>query len=158
MGLFYHISLRSTLVYILENRHVTFDPNYLNLPKNEPLKGNSGVNLQSPTNFGESRPKDTRGVGEQTDRQTNKYCSNDLWPQLPWPSRNWTPQGQFWGQPTFTHQFWWRPTKERRKSRGTNRQTDKQKDTNIAQIIVWLLSGKSFIYCMLCLICLAIYH
>ena len=38
--------------------------------ENEPLKNNSGVNLYPPIMFGEGRPKDARGVGEQTDRQT----------------------------------------------------------------------------------------
>ena len=56
--LFCHISLRSALVYILENRHLTFNPNYLDLPENEPLRGKSMVNLHSPTNFGEDRPKE----------------------------------------------------------------------------------------------------
>ena len=49
---------------------MTFEPSDLDLPKNEPLKGNSGVNLHSPTNF-EGWPKDAGGVGEQTDKQTN---------------------------------------------------------------------------------------
>ena len=40
-----------------------------------PLKGNSEVHLHTPTKFGEDPSKDLGGVGEQTDRQTDKCCS-----------------------------------------------------------------------------------
>ena len=52
-------------------RYLTFDPNDLDLSKNEPLKGNFGVNLHAPTKFGEGRRQGLGGVGEQTDKQTN---------------------------------------------------------------------------------------
>ena len=66
-----HISPQSALGSILDNKHMTFDPNYPDLPKNEPLKGNFAVNIHSPTNFGEGQPKDTGEVMDQTDKQTN---------------------------------------------------------------------------------------
>ena len=42
----------------------------------EPLKGNSEVHLHTPTRFGEDRSKDLGGDREQTDKQTDKRCSN----------------------------------------------------------------------------------
>ena len=58
---------------------LTFDPNDVDLPKNEPIKDTSGVNLHSPTNFGEGRPKRTRDVREQTetDKQTDRQMTFD---------------------------------------------------------------------------------
>ena len=51
----------------------------VDLFEKEPLKGNSEVNLHTPTKFGEDRSKDLGGDREQTDRQTNrqtdKRCS-----------------------------------------------------------------------------------
>ena len=52
---------------------VTFDPLTrwpVELFKKEPLKGNSGVHLHTPTKFGEDLSKDLGGVGEQTNAQT----------------------------------------------------------------------------------------
>ena len=40
-----------------------------------PLKGNSEVHLHTPTKFGEDPSKDLGGVGEQTNKQTDKRCS-----------------------------------------------------------------------------------
>ena len=51
-------------------------PNDLDLCQIQPLSGNSGVNPHTPTKFRQERPKDLGGVGEQTDRQTNKRSSN----------------------------------------------------------------------------------
>ena len=45
-----------------------------------------------------------------------------------------TPQWQFRGPPTYTHQVWRRSVKGPRRSRGTNRQTDRH--TNAARFIV----------------------
>ena len=39
------------------------------------------------------------------------------------PFQKRTPQGQFRGPPTYTHQVWWRSIKGPRRSRGINRQT-----------------------------------
>ena len=39
--------------------------------KNEPLKDTSRVNLHRLTKFGEGRPKDLGGVGEQANKETN---------------------------------------------------------------------------------------
>ena len=55
---------------------MTFDPSDLDLSKNETLKDTSGVNLDSPTKFHEDRTKDLGGEEEQTNRQTDKRCSN----------------------------------------------------------------------------------
>ena len=41
-----------------ENKHLTFDPNDLDLSKNEPVKSNSGVNLHPPAKFGKDFFKD----------------------------------------------------------------------------------------------------
>ena len=63
---------------------------------------------------------------------------SDVWPVellTRWPFQKRTPQGQFQGPPTYTHQVWWRSVKGPRRSRGTNEQTDRQ--TNAARIIVW---------------------
>ena len=51
--------------------NVTFDLDDLDLSKNEPLKLISGAALHLLSKFGEDRPKDLGGVGEQTNRQTN---------------------------------------------------------------------------------------
>ena len=48
----------------------------VDLLKKEPLKGNSEVHQHAPTKFGEDPSKDLGGVGEQTNKQTNKHCSN----------------------------------------------------------------------------------
>ena len=56
-------------------KHLTFDPSDLDLSKNEPLKGNFEVTLHPPTKFGGGRPKDAGGVGEQTDRQTDRQTN-----------------------------------------------------------------------------------
>ena len=59
---------------------VTFEP--LTFSKNNPaakectLKGNSEVHLHTPTKFGKDPSKDLGGVGEQTNTQTDKRCSN----------------------------------------------------------------------------------
>ena len=55
---------------------MTFDLDDLDLSKNEPLKLISGAALHLPSKFGEDRPKDLGGVGEQTNKQTDKLCSN----------------------------------------------------------------------------------
>ena len=63
---------------------------------------------------------------------------SDVWPVDPltrWPFKKRSPQGQFRGPTTYTHQVWWRSIKGPRRSRGTNKQTDRQ--TNAARIIVW---------------------
>ena len=44
--------------------NLTFDPNDLDLSKNEALKSNSGVNLHPPTKFDEYRAKDLGRVGK----------------------------------------------------------------------------------------------
>ena len=51
--------------------NLTFDLDDLDLSKNEPLKLISGAALHLPSKFGEDRPKDLGGVGEQTNKQTN---------------------------------------------------------------------------------------
>ena len=56
--------------------NLTFDLDDLDLSKNEPLKLISGAALHLPSKFGEDRPKDLGGVGEQTNKQTDKRCSN----------------------------------------------------------------------------------
>ena len=48
----------------------------IDLFEKEPLKGNSEVHLHTPTKFGEDRSKDLGGDREQTDKQTDKRCSN----------------------------------------------------------------------------------
>ena len=50
--------------------NLTFDLDDLDLSKNEPLKLISGAALHLPSKFGEDRPKDLGGEGEQTNRQT----------------------------------------------------------------------------------------
>ena len=53
---------------------------------------------------------------------------SDVWPIDPltrWPFQKRTPQGQFRSPPTYTHQVWRRSVKGPRRSRGTNKQTDK---------------------------------
>ena len=55
---------------------MTFDLDDLDLSKNEPLKLISGAALHLPSKFGEDRSKDLGGVGEQTNKQTDKRCSN----------------------------------------------------------------------------------
>ena len=58
---------------------VTFDPltrQPVDLFEKEPLKGNSVVHLHTPTKFGEDPSKDLGGDREQTNKQTNKRCSN----------------------------------------------------------------------------------
>ena len=55
---------------------MTFDLDDLDLSKNESLKLISGAALHLPSKFGEDRPKDRGGVGEQTNKQTDKRCSN----------------------------------------------------------------------------------
>ena len=55
---------------------MTFDLDDLDLSKNKHLKLISGVALHLPSKFGEDRPKDLGGVGEQTNKQTDKRCSN----------------------------------------------------------------------------------
>ena len=56
----------------LKTINLTFDFDDLGLSKNEPLKLISGAALHLPSKFGEDRPKDLGGVGEQTNKQTNK--------------------------------------------------------------------------------------
>ena len=46
--------------------NLTFDLDDLDLSNNEPLKVISGAALHLPSKFGEDRPKDLGGVGEQT--------------------------------------------------------------------------------------------
>ena len=48
----------------------------VDLFEKEPLKGNSEVHLHTPTKFGEDPSKDLGGDREQTDKQTDKRCSN----------------------------------------------------------------------------------
>ena len=67
-----------------------------------------------------------------------RICNKLKWPVDPstrWPFRKRSPQGQFRGPPTYTHQVWRSSVKGPRRSRGTNRQTNRQ--TNAAWIIVW---------------------
>ena len=59
-----------------KNINLTFDLDDLDLSKNEPLKVISGDAPHLPSKFGEDRPKDLGGVGEQTNKQTDKRCSN----------------------------------------------------------------------------------
>ena len=59
-----------------KKKNLTFDLDDLDLSNNEPLKVISGAALHLPSKFGEDRPKDLGGVGEQTNKQTNKRCSN----------------------------------------------------------------------------------
>ena len=59
------------------------------------------------------------------------------WHLTRWPFQKRTPQGQFRGPPTYTHQVWRKSVKGPQRSRGTNRQT------NAARIIVWY----KFFYC-----------
>ena len=59
-----------------KNINLTFDLDDLDLSKNEPLKLISGAALHLPSKFGEDRSKDLGGVGEQTNKQTDKRCSN----------------------------------------------------------------------------------
>ena len=47
----------------------------LTFQKNEPLKLISGAALHLPSKFGEDRPKDLGGDGEQTNKQTNKQTN-----------------------------------------------------------------------------------
>ena len=63
----------SAIIYNIVSEKVTRWP--VDLFKKEPLKGNSEVHLHTPTKFGEDPSKDLGGVGEQTDRQTDKRCS-----------------------------------------------------------------------------------
>ena len=56
--------------------NLTFDLDDLDLSKNEPLKPISGAALHLPSKFRKDRPKDLGGVGEQTNKQTDKRCSN----------------------------------------------------------------------------------
>ena len=56
---------------------------------------------------------------------------SDVWPVDPLTFSKRTPQGQFRGPPTYSHQVWRRSVKGPQRSRGTNRQT------NTARIIVW---------------------
>ena len=48
------------------------------------------------------------------------------WCLTRWPVYLLTPQGKFRGPPTCTHQAWRRSVNGPRRSRGTNRQTDRQ--------------------------------
>ena len=59
--------------------------------------------------------------------QPGVVCS-EKWRLTHWPVDPLTPQGQFWGPPTYTHQVWRRSVRGPRRSRGTNRQTDRQTD------------------------------
>ena len=65
--------------------------------------------------------------------QPGVVCSEKVTfdPLTRWPFQKRTPQGQFRGPPTYTHQVWRRSAKGPRRSRGTN------KRTNAARIIVW---------------------
>ena len=70
---------------------------------------------------------------------------SDVWPVGPltrWPFQKRTPQGQFRGPPTYTHQVWRRSVKGPRRSRGTNRQTDRQTDKRCSNysMIQWRTS------------------
>ena len=58
------------------NINLTFDLDDLDLSKKEPLELISGAALHLPSKFGEDRSKDLGGVGEQTNKQTDKRCSN----------------------------------------------------------------------------------
>ena len=54
---------------------------------------------------------------------------SDVWPIDPltrWPFKKRTPQRQFRGPPTYTHQVWRRSVKGPQRSRRTNKQTDRQ--------------------------------
>ena len=57
---------------------MTFDLDDLDLSKNDPLKDNPGVPLHLPTKFGEDRPKDLGGVGEQTNLTFLTFDLDDL--------------------------------------------------------------------------------
>ena len=63
-----------------EKNHInlTFDLDDLDLSKNEPLKLISRAALHLPSKFGEDRPKDLGGVGEQTNRLTFDLDDLDL--------------------------------------------------------------------------------
>ena len=58
----------SAIIYNIVSEKVTRWP--VDLFKKEPLKGNSEVQLHTPTKFGEDPSKDLGGVGEQTNAQT----------------------------------------------------------------------------------------
>ena len=47
----------------------------VDLFKKEPRKGNSKVHVHTPTKFGEDLSKDLRGVGEQTNKQTDRQTN-----------------------------------------------------------------------------------
>ena len=69
--------------------------------------------------------------------QPGVVCSEKVTfdPLTCWPFQKRTPQGQFRGPATYTHQVWRRSFKGPWRSRGTNKQTDRQ--TNAARSIVW---------------------
>ena len=56
----------------------------IDLFKKEPLKGNSEVHLHTPSKFGEDPSKDLGGVGKQTNKQTDKRCSNYSMMMISW--------------------------------------------------------------------------
>ena len=55
-----------------------------------------------------------------------KKSAAKKWRLTRWPFQKRTPQGQFLGPATYTHQVWRRSVKGPLRSRGTNRQTDKR--------------------------------
>ena len=59
---------------------MTFDPNVLDLSKNEPLKDNRRVNLHPPTKFDGDQTKNLGAVEEQTERQTNSLSNYNMIP------------------------------------------------------------------------------
>ena len=62
--------------------------------------------------------------------QPGVVCSEKVTfdPLTCWPFQKRTPQGQFRGPPTCTHQVWRRSVKGPQRSRGTNKQTNRQTD------------------------------
>ena len=77
--------------------------------------------------------------------QPGVVCSEKVTfdPLTRWAFPKRTPQGQFRGPPTYTHQVWRRSIKGPRRSRWTNKQTNRQTDrqTNAARFIVWFCTG-----------------
>ena len=75
--------------------------------------------------------------------QPGVVCSEKVTfdPLTRWTFQKRTPQGQFRGPPTYTHQVWRRSAKGPRRSRGTN------KRTNAARIIVWYFFSFRISYC-----------
>ena len=91
--------------------------------------------------------------------QPGVVCSEKVTfdPLTSWPFQKRTPQGQFRGPPTYTHQVWRRSVKGPRRSRGTNKQTDKtllelqyDKTTMYHQIISSVILRYLFMFSSLC--------